>query len=478
MRYLSTRGGAPAASFQDILLEGLAPDGGLYVPEAWPQFSLNEIESFARMPYASLAAAVLARFAPDIPPENLRKMTQKAYSPAIFCHARPGSDTQKIFPLRPLDKGLSLLELSNGPTLAFKDAAMQLMSYLLCWALGQEKKTLTILGATSGDTGSAAMQALRGKPGLRVVMLSPASRMSVFQRAQMYAVYDENVMNVAVRGTFDDCQDLVKALNADAAFKAKHRLGAINSINWARIAAQTVYYFAAYLQAAEKTGQPVSFAVPSGNFGNAYAGYAAKRMGLPIERIVVATNENDALHRTFMTGAYAPRLKARATSSPSMDITKASNFERAVFDAAGRDGKQTAVICKAFQHTGKIDFANDHPAVWDKLRALGFVSSSGTHLDRLDLIREAYKRWGVLIDPHTADGLKGALSYHKPGERMVALETAQAVTFEKTIVEALGFKPKPPPGLEDLLFKSQNMTVIDPRAQTLKTLIDEWKLPS
>ncbi|MDD5586562.1 MAG: threonine synthase [Alphaproteobacteria bacterium] len=474
MRYISTRGGVNPAAFSEILLEGLAGDGGLYVPEAWPRFSPEELKNLARLPYARLAAAILAKFAPEIPANELSSLTEKTYTPEVFGHARAGSDPQKIFPLRKLEDGLFLLELSNGPTLAFKDAAMQLLGYLLSWALEKQGQTLTILGATSGDTGSAAIYALRGKPRIKVVMLSPAGRMSDFQRAQMYSAQDDNILNIAVRGTFDDCQDLVKALNNEAAFKAKHRLGAVNSINWARVVAQAVYYVSAYLQCVERIGDPVSFAVPSGNFGNAYAGLVAKFMGVPVERIVVATNENDVLHRMMQTGVYAPRAKAQETSSPSMDITKASNFERAVFEAAGRDGAKTAALWEELGQKGRIDFANDHPEAWRRFQALGLCSTTSAHADRLRMIREAYEKWNILVDPHTADGLFGALAQRKTGERMIVLETAQAAKFSKTIKEALGFEPPAPKGFENLLSLSQKVRTIEPDAGVLKAFIEAW----
>jgi len=473
MRYVSTRGGTAPTGFLGILLEGLAGDGGLYVPEEWPRITPYKLARLAVLSYAELAAVLTAEFAPEIPFEELMALTVQAYSPVKFGFARRDSDTAKIFPLRALEEGLYLLELSNGPTLAFKDAAMQLLGLLLAWALEKRGETLTILGATSGDTGSAAIQALRGKPRVRVVMLSPAGRMSEFQRAQMYTVLDGNIVNVAVEGTFDDCQDLVKELNSDAGFKSKHRLGAVNSINWARIVAQAIYYISACIQCAGVAGGPVSFAVPSGNFGNAYAGLAARLMGAPIERIIVATNENDVLHQTIRTGIYAPRARAEETSSPSMDITKASNFERAVFEAAGRDGAATARMMEDLRLKGHINFREDYPTTWERFSSLGLCSSAGTHDDRLRMIREAHSKWGIVVDPHTADGLKGAMSLRRPGERVIALETAQAAKFGKTIKEALGFEPPAPKGFENILSLPQRFVTIGADPGALRKIIKE-----
>jgi threonine synthase len=471
MRYVSTRGGARPANFSEILLEGLAGDGGLYVPESWPLFSPGDLKRFKGLSYAQMAADILARFAPEIPAAELEKLTARAYTPTVFSHVRDGSDPAKIFPLRPLEDGFALLELSNGPTLAFKDAAMQLLGCLLSWALEKQNQTLTILGATSGDTGSAAIHALKSKPRIKVVMLSPAGRMSDFQRAQMYAVQDDNILNVTVRGTFDDCQDLVKALNNDATFKAKHKLGAVNSINWARIVAQAVYYVGGYLQSAENIGDPVSFVVPSGNFGNAYAGLVAKLMGLPVKNLIIATNENDVLHQTIATGCYTPRAEAQETSSPSMDISRASNFERALFEAAAHDGKETAKMLGSLSRDGRLDLALDFTPVWNRFQSLGLRSYSSTHADRIRTIREVHKRWNILIDPHTADAMCAALQAHKPGERMIVLETAQAAKFAATMREALGFEPAPPAGLENLLTLPQKVTTIDADANALKKLI-------
>jgi len=444
VRYVSTRGAAAPKRFSEILLEGLAPDGGLYVPETFPQVSLSSLRAKS---YVELAYAILALFMDDVP--DLRGIVTATYSEKIF-------QDKEITPLKTLEPGLHLLALSNGPTLAFKDLALQLLGNLL------EGKQLNILGATSGDTGSAAEHALRGKKGIGVFMLSPHERMSPFQRAQMYALQDANIHNLAVRGTFDDCQDLVKQVNADAAFKARHRIGAVNSINWARVAAQVVYYFKGYFAATRSDAEQVSFAVPTGNFGNIYAGYVALRMGLPVRRLVLATNENDVLDEYFRTGRYRARKSAQATSSPSMDITRASNFERYVFELAGRDAEKTKKLFAS------AEFAL--PAGKE------FVSGKSTHADRLATIRKMHEKFKIMIDPHTADGVKVGLEQREKGVPLVCLETAQPVKFADTIREALGREPERPAALRDLEQRPQRVEVIPVDVNVLKDCIGRQSL--
>ncbi len=457
VRYVSTRGGAPARRFGEILLEGLAPDGGLYLPETVPQVDYAALRG---KPYAALALEILGRFADDLPPGELRAIAERSYSREVF-----GSD--EVTPLTALEPGLHLLGLSHGPTLAFKDLALQLLGHLFEHVLERRGETLNILGATSGDTGSAAEYAMRGRRGIEVFMLSPHGRMSGFQRAQMYALLEPNIHNLAVKGTFDDCQDVVKAVNADAAFKQRHRVGAVNSINWARIAAQVVYYFKGYLAAAQKDGAPVSFAVPSGNFGNIYAGYLARRMGLPIRRLILATNENDVLDEFFRTGRYRVRRAALATSSPSMDISRASNLERYVFDLVERDAAKVAALWRKLDETGEIDLSS----MRKRIDETGFKSGKSLHSDRIATIRMLQQRYGVTVDPHTADGVKVGLEHREPGVPLVCLETAQPVKFGDTIREALGRAPQCPPGLEDLESRTQRYRVIDPDPEAVKRAI-------
>ena len=458
MRYVSTRGDAPARSFSDILLEGLAPDGGLYLPEEFPRIDLKSLRG---RPYVDLAAGILSRYMDDVP--ELGRIVRATYTARVF-----GSD--EITPLRKLERGLYLLGLSNGPTLAFKDIALQLLGSLFERILEDRNESLNILGATSGDTGSAAEYAMRGKKGIRVFMLSPNARMSSFQRAQMFSLQDPNIHNLAVKGVFDDCQDLVKAVNADAAFKARNRIGAVNSINWARVAAQIVYYFKAYFAATHADSEQVDFAVPSGNFGNIYAGYVARRMGLPIRRLILATNENSVLDEFFRTGRYRVRRKVHETSSPSMDISKASNFERYVFDLVGREGARVRDLWRRLDQDGEFDLSR---SPWfAAVRASGFVSGSSSHEDRLRTIRLVHERFGVVIDPHTADGVKVGLEHREPLVPLICLETALPAKFAATIRAALGRVPERPAELADLEKRPQRFEVVANDPEALKRRIE------
>jgi threonine synthase len=450
VRYVSTRGGAAPQRFSDILLEGLAPDGGLYVPQTWPRADLG---AWRALDYADLAYAVLRPFMDDV--AGLQALVRRTYTRAAF-----GSD--EIAPLTTLEPGLHLLGLANGPTLAFKDIALQLLGRLFEQVLAERGATLNILGATSGDTGSAAEHALRGKRGIQVFMLSPHGRVSPFQAAQMYALQDANIHNLAVEGTFDDCQDLVKQVNADAAFKARHRIGAVNSINWARIAAQVVYYFWGYLRATRADDERVDFAVPSGNFGNIYAGYVARCMGLPVSRLILASNENDVLDEFFRTGRYRVRRAVQATSSPSMDISKASNFERYAFELVGRDPGRVVALWEKLARDGEFELPG----------AAGFASGRSTHGERLATIRRVRQKYGRVIDPHTADGVKVGLERRAAGVPLICLETALPAKFAATLVEALGEAPERPAGFEDLEKRPQRVEVIMPDARAVKRLIE------
>jgi threonine synthase len=473
MRYISTRGQSPALSFCDILLGGLAPDGGLYLPESYPQVSRAEMDAWRSLSYAELAYEILSRYIDDIPAADLKALCDKTYTAAVYCHARPGDKPADITPLHWLEPHrLALVELSNGPTLAFKDMAMQLLGNLFEYVLDKRGEEINILGATSGDTGSAAEYAMRGKHGVRVFMLSPHGLMSPFQRAQMYSLQDANIYNIAVTGMFDDAQDVVKAVSNDAAFKARYKIGAVNSINWARVAAQIVYYFKAYLAATTSSKQQVDFAVPSGNFGNICAGHIARMMGLPIARLVCATNENDVLDEFFRTGVYRPRKTAEtfATSSPSMDISKASNFERFVFDLVGRDPAVVRALWATVDAGGAFDLkATAH---WSKLAEFGFVSGSSSHADRLATIRGTWERFDVVIDTHTADGLKVALD-HRSEHPMLVLETALPAKFEATIREALGRDPERPADLANIESLPQRCEVMAADVGAIKAFVAE-----
>ena len=473
MKYISTRGNTPAKTFTEILLGGLAPDGGLYLPEHYPQVTRAELDAWRDLSYADLAFAVLSKFVTDIPADDLRTLVRKTYTAEVYCNGRSDSHAEDITPLRTLEPGVHILELSNGPTLAFKDMAMQLLGNLFEYALGKQHDELNILGATSGDTGSAAEYAMRGKHGIRVFMLSPHGKMSSFQRAQMYSLQDHNIFNIAIKSMFDDAQDLVKAVSNDHAFKAKYKIGTVNSINWARVSAQIVYYFKGYFAATKSNDEQVAFSVPSGNFGNICAGHIARMMGLPIGQIILATNENDVLDEFFRTGAYRPRGTDHTyeTSSPSMDISKASNFERFVFDLVGRDG------AKVREFWGKVDtggaFDIKGTPYWNELPKFHFASGKSTHQDRLKTIRELWEEYGVMIDTHTADGIKVGLEQRRPSLPLICLETALPAKFEETIVEALGRQPERPAGLKGVEDLPQRCEVMDADVAKLKAYISK-----
>jgi len=530
MLYLSTRGHPDRKRFCEILLEGLAPDGGLYLPEAYPQVDADTLERWRSVlkeqGYAALAFEVLSLYIDDIPTADLRAVCEKTYTADVF-------GTPEIVPLRKLEDpsaasgqaDLFLEALSNGPTLAFKDMAMQLLGNLFEYELKRRGEQLNILGATSGDTGSAAEYAMRGKQGVRVFMLSPNGRMSPFQQAQMFSLQDENIHNIAVEGVFDDCQDIVKAVSNDLEFKRRYKIGTVNSINWARLLAQVVYYFAGYFQATEQAAargslppegadspwdgpaanqaptlpaargslppegadspwdgpaanrslRKVSFCVPSGNFGNVCAGHVARQMGLPIDRLIVATNENDVLDEFFRTGTYRVRGSADTyeTSSPSMDISKASNFERFVFDLLGRDAARTKQLFDdELRLHGRFDLGVD-PLFAQAAGRYGFASSKSTHANRLATIKATYEHQGLMIDTHTADGVKVALELRHPGETVVVLETALPIKFAQTIREATGRDPERPARFEGIEGLPKRVRVMPADVVAVKRYIGE-----
>ena len=454
---------APSA-FCDILLGGLAPDGGLALPEAYPQIDRATLDAWRNLSYPELALEIMKLFADDIPADDLKKLVFSTYTAEVFGSA-------DITPLTQLEPGLSVLGLSNGPTLAFKDVAMQFLGHAFEYVLKLRGETLNIFGATSGDTGSAAEYAMRGKEGIRVFMLSPHEKMSPFQQAQMYSLQDENIFNIAVRGVFDDCQDMVKAVSNDHAFKAAHKIGTVNSINWARVLAQVVYYFKGYFAATSSNDEKVSFCVPSGNFGNVCAGHIARMMGLPIGRLMVATNENDVLDEFFRTGVYRPRVsqETRQTSSPSMDISKASNFERFVFDLVGRDANIVRELWAKVDAGKSFDLSAT--PFFAQIAEFGFVSGRSDHADRLATIKAIEARYGVIVDTHTADGLKVALELKQADENVVVLETALPAKFEATIFEALGRHPQRPAGLENIESLPQRVEVMDANVEQIKQFI-------
>ncbi|WP_158935401.1 threonine synthase [Burkholderia sp. S171] len=479
MNYISTRGAGfgERHTFSDILLGGLAKDGGLYLPAEYPRVTADELTAWRALSYADLAYEILRKFSDDISDEDLRSLTRRTYTASTYSNVRDHESASQITPLKTLgEEGgttVSLLELSNGPTLAFKDMAMQLLGNLFEYTLAKQGQTLNILGATSGDTGSAAEYAMRGKQGVRVFMLSPHQKMSAFQTAQMFSLQDPNIFNLAVIGNFDNCQDIVKAVSNDHAFKAANKIGTVNSINWARVVAQVVYYFKGYFAATKSNAERVSFTVPSGNFGNVCAGHIARMMGLPIEQLVVATNENDVLDEFFRTGIYRVRTAAETyhTTSPSMDISKASNFERFVFDLLGRDPARVLQLFRDVEEKGGFDLAASGD--FARVKEFGFVSGRSSHADRVDTIRDAFKRYGTMIDTHTADGLKVAREHLSPGVPMIVLETAQPIKFGETIREALEREPERPAafiGIEEL---PQKFDIVEAEAGLVKAYIAE-----
>ena len=432
MHYISTRGDAPPIGFLDAVLAGLAPDGGLYIPEVWPLLTADEIAAFAGMSYAQVAADILSRFAgASLSAEEISAITNEAY--AGFTHPA-------VTPLRQLDSGLWLLELFHGPTLAFKDVAMQMLSRLYERALAAKQRTLTIVCATSGDTGGAAVEALRGRANVRLVVLFPDGKISEVQRRFMTTAPEANVRCVAVDGSFDDCQTIVKGLFNAQGFAQSVDLSGVNSINWARITAQVVYYFTAAV-ALGAPHRPVAFSVPTGNFGDAFAGFVAQRMGLPIERIVLATNSNDILARAIETGRYA-RGPVTATISPAMDIQIASNFERLYFEAVEREGLETARAMRAFAETGAIDLP---PKALAMMRQL-FVGAGVSEAETSRAILATLNGSGVLIDPHTAVGVAAAerMGPVRKTTPMVVLSTAHPAKFPEAVQAAAGVAPAMP----------------------------------
>lgn len=472
MHYISTRGNTEKMSFSDVLLMGLAPDGGLMLPESYPQIDDATLTQWRELSttktgYQDLAFEIMSLFATDIPKVDLKNLIDKTYTAQTF-------GTNDITPIRTLKDGIKILELSNGPTLAFKDIAMQFLGNAFEYVLKQKGERLTIIGATSGDTGSAAEYALRGKDNIEVFMMSPYGKMSEFQRAQMYGLDDKNIHNIAIKGMFDDCQDIVKALQQDANFKAKYDLGTVNSINWGRILAQIVYYFKGYFASTTDNGQKVSFCVPSGNFGNICAGHIAREMGLPIGRLIVATNENDVLNDFFTTGKYTPRTadKTYVTSSPSMDISKASNFERFIYLLLDKDGEK---LSQLWANVNSGQGFNLKELLENINNEYGFASGKSTHADRIATIKSVYESDDDLLDPHTADGVKVARQVRQDDEIIICAETALPAKFAQTINEAVGEidipRPEHTKGIEAL---PQHVTVLDNDAQLVREQIEKF----
>ena len=470
MKYISTRGKSPELNFCDVLLGGLAPDGGLYLPKSYPKFTKNDLNLMRSMSYQDLAFSIFEKFINDVPADDLREIINKTYTADVFGYNRANQSPEDITPTLKLKDNLYLLSLSNGPTLAFKDIAMQFLGHIFEYVLAKENKTLNILGATSGDTGPAAEYAMKGKKGINVFMLSPHGTMSPFQAAQMFSLADENIYNIAVKGVFDDCQDIVKAVSNDLQFKKNNNIGAVNSINWGRILAQIVYYFKGYLAVTKDSSEEVDFTVPTGNFGNICAGHIARMMGLPVRHLVVATNENDVLDEFFQTGKYHPRTSENTfqTSSPSMDISKASNFERFIFDLIGRDALSLRRYWKQIDNGGSFQLDNENI---DKISTFGFISSSSKHENRIRLIKNFHDEYDVIIDTHTADGIKASLDHLTKDTPMLVLETALPTKFEKSVYEAIGKKPNRPDALVNLEKMNQRFEVFDNSTSLVKNYI-------
>lgn len=445
MEYVSTRGSAPALDFEGVTLAGLANDGGLYLPREWPRLSHEEIAALAGLPYPVLAARIMQPFVGgSLSPDRLLALCEEAYG--RFAH-------NAVTPLVQLDERNWLLELFHGPTLAFKDVALQLLGLLFEEFLGRKGGRLTIVGATSGDTGSAAIDAVAGREGVEIFMLHPKGRVSDVQRRQMTTVLAPNVHNIAIDGSFDDAQAMVKRMFADPALTGRFALGAVNSINWARLMAQVVYYFAAALQLGAPA-RKVAFAVPTGNFGDVFAGYVAARMGLPIERLVVATNVNDILHRALADGDYSAG-EVTPTAAPSMDIQVSSNFERLLFDAGGREGAALAEQMKGFEASRAMRLTN---AQRQGAAAL-FTSARADADDMAQAIRWAWECSGETIDPHTAIGLHAARQQRDlPGDMpVVTLATAHPAKFRDAVERATGFRPVLPSRVGELFEREERM---------------------
>jgi threonine synthase len=446
-RYVSTRGRAAALDFEGVLLAGLATDGGLYVPETWPTLSDSDICAMAGLPYAELATRVMWPFvAGAIGEDDLRALVSDAYD---------GFDHRAVAPLIQLDHGEWLMELFHGPTLAFKDYALQIVGRLFDHVLARRGERITIVGATSGDTGSAAIEACRDREAIDIFILHPAGRVSEVQRRQMTTVAAHNVHNVAIEGTFDDCQDLVKSMFNDAPFRDACRLGAVNSINWARIAAQTVYYVAA-ATALGAPDRPVAFAVPTGNFGNVFAGYVARRMGIPIDQLVIASNPNDILTRFFDTGAMTTQPVVPSIS-PSMDIQVSSNFERLLFDVMERDGDAVDRAMEGFRADGRLVIDDARLASLGELFDAGRLDDEETRRT----IADTYEETGQLLDPHSAIGLAvGRRRRRQPGVPMVALATAHPAKFPDAVEQATGVRPALPDRLADLFEREERFDTL------------------
>ena len=470
MKYISTRGQGTSLSFSDILFEGYAADGGLYVPAAFPKVDEHTLQTWRGLSYASLAFEVIRLFAEEIPKTELWRICADTYQAKTFANNRHLFDHDEVVTLKWLHDQVGLLELSNGPTLAFDDIAMQFLARLFDaqFATGRPR---TLLGATTGDMGASAEAAFGGHKNIRVIMLSPKDRMSQFQAAHLYSNQDENVENIEIDGTFDECQDIVRTLLQDREYAASRGLGAINSVLWARIVTQIVYYFYGYLKAANFVGEEVVFAVPGGNFGNAYACWVAKQMGLPVMRLLVCTNENDAMDEFLRTGRYAPKPSSEtiATSSPSTDISRAASFERFLFDVLGRDGARVRELAHELDTKGEFTLT---PEEFRKVRLSGVVSGSANHPNRLEIIEQMHLEYDTFVDPHTADALFSGIYLHPVGVKTICVETVQPVKFPKMVKQATGNIVPPPESFGNVFERSQKKVQLPACEAAVRAEID------
>jgi threonine synthase len=457
MKYLSTRGQVRGLSFKDAVMMGLAEDGGLLLPESIPRINADQLEELAGLAYPELAFRIIARFATDIPADDLHKLIDRSY--AAFTHP-------DITPVAHKD-GVYILELFHGPTLAFKDIALQLLGNLFEYLLEERGERMNILGATSGDTGSAAIYGVRGKHNINIFILHPHKKVSPIQELQMTTVTDPNVFNLAIRGTFDDGQRIVKEIFGDLDFKREHALGAVNSINWARVLAQIVYYFYAWGRVSRATGRrDIYFSVPTGNFGDIFAGYLAKRMGLPIRRLILATNANDILTRFINAGDYSIS-SVNPTLSPSMDIQIASNFERYLFYLYDENPAMVRNIIASFQESGALQF----PGPLRERIADDFLAAAVSDPQTVETIRSFYDATGYTLDPHTAVGVRAARDLDLGDTPVVCLATAHPAKFDQAVEQAIGRRPQRPPSLQDIEQRESRCAVIDARIDAVKEFV-------
>ncbi|MFU0841694.1 MAG: Threonine synthase [Burkholderia sp.] len=470
MKYISTRGSTEGRSFTDIAFEGYAPDNGLYVPDEFPKVDLETLKTWRGLPYPMLAFEIMRLFAPELPKDMLWRVCSEAFQPRNFPYSHNEFIDDEITPITWLHDDVGLFELSTGRTLSWDDLSMRFLgSYYDKFCAGGEP--MTLLGATTGDMGCSAEAVFGGKPGVKVVMLSPRDRMSAFQQKQLYTSRAENVYNLAVNGTFDECQDIVRAILQDREFAAKHHLHAINSIIWSRVAAEVIYDFYGYLRAVTNVGEEIAFAMPCGNFGNAYACMVARRMGLPVARLIVCTNENDTMNAFLRTGHYRPRPSSETikTSSPSTDISRAASFERFLFEVLNRDALRVRQLMGELESKGEFRLT---PKEIELLRKSGVVSGASSHANRLEMIETLWVNRRIFIDPHTADALFSGEYLHPVGMKTLCLETVRAAKFPRMVKLATGCDITPPSEFLGLDERPERRIDLEPDEQAVRAEIE------